>query len=269
MSFMILQVFMQAAVLCGILYAIAKYEADYSFQKVAMVAAGIALGNVLITALLQERIKPDLHWVLVFPCIAFTAVMIMTFCWVSLWKSVLVVVIFVLFQTASDFARNMIMTRLSASLNAPASEALKKKEDDLKEFQMEILATMGGNNASRQPVIAKPEHPSSPVVTNVINKQAESVPIIIEKKKVVMELKDDSVAWTQAKKKLRVAGISRKGNEFVALVNNKVLVKGGVISIQHEDMVYRWQASEITKNGVIWKQLTSRPVNKSVSVPRR
>ncbi|MCK5849773.1 MAG: hypothetical protein KAH23_02565 [Kiritimatiellae bacterium] len=270
MYLMIVQVFMQAAVLCGILYVVAKYEADYSFQKVAMVAAGITLGNMLITALLREHIKDDLRWILVFPCIAFTAVMIMSFCWISLWKSVLVVVIFVLFQTGTDVVKLMVMKRLSNSINAPADAAIQKKANDIEELRKEMLATMGPHNTQKPRAPNKPANysPTQPV-TNVINKQAEPKTKVIKKKKIEVNPRPDSANWDQAKKRLRVAGISQQRNKFVALVNNKVVVKDSIIRVTHKDMIYQWQITAITKTDVTWKQLSARPVKKPSSVLRR
>ena len=48
LTFLLAKIAIEALVMCLILYVVARHEADYSFQKVFMVAAGTSLGNVLI-----------------------------------------------------------------------------------------------------------------------------------------------------------------------------------------------------------------------------
>ena len=93
-EFMIGDVFLNAAILCAILYLVAKHEADYSFAKVAMVTAVTGLGAFLIQIFLFEMIG----WYTIGLVFLLTAAMIMTFCWVRLWKTVIVVTLFCAFH---------------------------------------------------------------------------------------------------------------------------------------------------------------------------
>jgi hypothetical protein len=93
-EFMIGDVFLNAAILCAILYLVAKHEADYSFAKVAMVTAVTGLGAFLIQIFLFDMIG----WYTIGLVFLLTAAMIMTFCWVRLWKTVIVVTLFCAFH---------------------------------------------------------------------------------------------------------------------------------------------------------------------------
>jgi hypothetical protein len=93
-EFMIRDVFLNTAVLYTILYLVAKHEADYSFARVAMVTAVTSLGAFLIQIFLFEMIG----WFTIGLVFLLTAAMIMTFCWVRLWKTVIVVTLFCAFH---------------------------------------------------------------------------------------------------------------------------------------------------------------------------
>jgi hypothetical protein len=97
-EFMIRDVFLNTAVLYTILYLVAKHEADYSFAKVAMVTAVTSLGAFLIQIFLFEMIG----WFTIGLVFLLTAAMIMTFCWVRLWKTVIVVTLFCLFHVGIE-----------------------------------------------------------------------------------------------------------------------------------------------------------------------
>ena len=97
-EFMIGDAFLNAAILCAILYLVAKHEADYSFAKVAMVTAVTGLGAFLIQLFLFDMIG----WFTIGLVFLLTAAMIMTFCWVRLWKTVIVVTLFCLFHVGIE-----------------------------------------------------------------------------------------------------------------------------------------------------------------------
>ncbi len=93
-EFMIGDVFLNAAILCVILYLVAKHEAEYSFARVAMVTTVTSLGAFLIQIFLFEMIG----WFTIGLVFLLTAAMIMMFCWVRLWKTVIVVTLFCAFH---------------------------------------------------------------------------------------------------------------------------------------------------------------------------
>jgi len=108
LEFMLGDIFVNAAVLCLILYLVAKNEADYSFAKVAMVTAVIGLGSFLIQLFLLEKIG----WLTIIPVFALATAMVMIFCWVRFWKTILVVVLFCLFHVGIKIGIEDIQRRL-------------------------------------------------------------------------------------------------------------------------------------------------------------
>ncbi len=107
LEFMIGDIFTNAAILCAILYLVARHEADYSFSKVAIVTAITGLGAFLIQMFLFEHIG----WFTIVPVFVMTTAMIMIFCWVRLWKTLLVVTLFCLFHVAIIVGIDDIKTR--------------------------------------------------------------------------------------------------------------------------------------------------------------
>ena len=254
---MILEVLLQAAVLCGILYAVARYEADYSFQKVAMVAAGIALGNMVIEALLHGYVRPDLRWLLIFPCVAFTSFMIMTFCWINVWKSLLVVVLFVAFQLLMQLGLAMLTNHYAPSADE-RNAAIQKKKDESVETQKQIVEMMAGQTPSASvPVPPKATAKSVPKTT----RRAATVK---EKAAAPEKSLADKAGWVAAEKRLKVAGISSAGGQKVALVNNNAVTENGMVRVTHNNKVYRWRAVSITKDGVEWKRVDVSAVKAAV-----
>lgn len=90
MGGMVGQIVIQALILRGLLLLVARHEADTSFAKVAMVAAGISLGTLVISMFTMQY-GP----LVTIPAqIAFMAAVLMTFCWISIAKSLIVVTIY-------------------------------------------------------------------------------------------------------------------------------------------------------------------------------
>jgi len=84
---LLIETFVKAFVLLILVYVVARGEADYDFRKVAMVTAGIVLGCVVIEGLLFSRIG----LFVLLPMAAFIVFMVMKFCWVRFWKSLLII----------------------------------------------------------------------------------------------------------------------------------------------------------------------------------
>ena len=101
---MFLQILIQAVILRMILILIAKHEADTSFPKAAMVAAGISVG-VFVIGIMTQKFGV---FVTIPAQIAFMAMVLMTFCWISLAKSIIVVLIY----SAVHFLMMFLMTLL-------------------------------------------------------------------------------------------------------------------------------------------------------------
>ena len=62
-------IFSNAFVLCGLLFLVARHEADFEFSKVAIVSAVISLGNTLLPGLLflclmDKGLPPELAFLI-------------------------------------------------------------------------------------------------------------------------------------------------------------------------------------------------------------
>ena len=246
MGLMVLEVFLQAAVLCTILFVVAKHEADYSFQKVAMVVAGIVLGNMIIQGVLHERIPARLEWLVAVPCVAFTAFMIMTFCWINIWKSLLVVLVFVGFQFLAHLGIEALKRHYGPS--EEQAVAIQKKQAEIAETQQQIVAMM--EEQAARPVEKPPKEPAKEPAKKAAKKAAP----------VPQAPAEDEAGWKEAEKRLKIAGISSRQGQRIALVNNGVVAENDTVRVRHDDKIYTWRAVSIGDDGVRWKRLTARPV---------
>jgi hypothetical protein len=273
------QIFIQAAVLCGILYVVARHEADYSFAKVAMVTAAIGVGSFIIESILWEK----LGWFTVIPVLIFTAAMLMTFCWITLWKSVIVIVLF----TGFHLLLNIGVAKLQHKMEKTVQESVlvtgpvdKSDYELAKEFHEQVASTLSGE----RPQTSQPA-PSTPTPTE----PTEQAPRAEEKKKPDEPKKTDkktlrdwarqiepeltpvkkeqepaapstSINWEEAEKKLVIGGKLRgAGGAYFAYVNRKLVEKGNIVSIVYNDTVYRWRVKSISEETVQFQPLDARP----------
>jgi hypothetical protein len=66
--------------------------------------------------------------------------------------------------------------------------------------------------------------------------------------------------WSEAKKKVKYSGaIKGKDGKWMAMIDNSLVAEGGIVSVNHEQMTYRWKISAISKNGVTFVPLDKRP----------
>lgn len=67
--------------------------------------------------------------------------------------------------------------------------------------------------------------------------------------------------WTEARKWLRIEGVSRTSTgESVALINSRVNQVGEFVSINYNGRVYRWTVKAIDENGVDLARLDEKPL---------
>ena len=71
--------------------------------------------------------------------------------------------------------------------------------------------------------------------------------------------------WDEARRKLDIRGISLIGRDkssgqpkFLAMVTGRLVEKGDVVNVTHEDRVYRWKIVGIGKGGVSFQKLDIR-----------
>jgi hypothetical protein len=93
------------AVLAGLLYALARYEADYSYF--IYVYFGILVGGML----LSFALSPFLRAFALLPVVAFTAMLLARFCGLSARRAALVAVVFHAYQVAYILAYTAISAR--------------------------------------------------------------------------------------------------------------------------------------------------------------
>ena len=256
-TLMLAQIFVQAFILCTILYVVARHEADYSFSKVAMVSAGITLGSTVIEALVTKYLGPFT----ILPVLAFVAFMIMTFCWTSLRKSILVVVIYSLAHVA-----------FAVGVAAVASHFFPKPDMDqtscgTTEEQVEILRMIGFN-------IGDDGTSSTQTQETTI---AETTPVQVETNGLAQEPMEQTNAasstvdstepeWARAEKTFLIGGImTDKDGRYVALVNGKLVEEGDTISVVYEDMTYRWNVRAVSRKGLSVTPLSRRPIATSAT----
>lgn len=131
MDIMIVEIFLKAFVLCGLLYLVARNEADFDFAKVAMVTAGISIGTFFIDLLLQPHIG-----VLTFiPSIAFVMFMIMKFCWAPFWKALLVTFLYLVFNIALAIGVLLLINKVNDS---SGETVMSKHDKDLMEARQMV-----------------------------------------------------------------------------------------------------------------------------------
>ena len=235
---MLAQVFLEAGALCLILYLVARHEADYSFAKVAMVTAGIIAGSLLLQALLMDYLGP---WT-VLPILAFVTFMVMTFCWVSFWKSVLVVILFAGFHALLTLGVNAARARIDRHV----AESLPVGDDDLRAAQEfleevgQVLATQAVQEAQAAAEARSREGESTSAATlSLSHPAAPRLP------------PEGSANWAKARSLLRVDGImGSQAAGRMAMINGQHVEEGDVVSVQQEDKVYRWRVGRIREGSV-------------------
>jgi hypothetical protein len=105
MELMIGEIFLKALVLCGILFLVARREADFEFSKLVLVTCGITLGSFAMEAFLAPALADYMPFfasatITFLLAATFMTFMVVRFCWVRLWKGILGIYIEILFTAA-------------------------------------------------------------------------------------------------------------------------------------------------------------------------
>ena len=289
---LLFEVFIKAFLLCILLYIVARDEADFEFRKVTMVTASIVLGAVILDAILTRFIG----LFTLIPIAAFIVFMIMRFCWVRFWRSLLVAVPFLIL--------NIMISTSVASFRQKADAAIARglqgpvKEEDMKEAlaffkqqtggdafhvplktktpQMEptleqimlkkIFAGMDSKRFSFNPVR---NEKIPPVRQNQViikdqsggeSKTARAVEKPAESKEDAPKLIVTAADWQEAGKKLSVKGaLIGKDGVRIAIVNNQMVKEGDCVQVEHKKTIYRWRAGFIREKGVSWEPVETLP----------
>jgi|GEM_PF-2917727 len=283
---LLFEVFIKAFLLCILLYIVARDEADFEFRKVTMVTAGIVLGAVILDATLTRYIG----LFTLIPISALIIFMVMQFCWVRFWRSLLVAVPFlilnIMISTSVASFRQKADTAIARGLQGPV------KEEDMKEA-LAFFKQQTGSDAFRVPLKTKAPHMEptldqvllKKIVALMVSKQFSFKPVGNEKVPPVKQnqviTEDQSggnskpmraveepaepekdapkpavtaADWQEAGNKINVKGtLIGKDGVRVAIVNNQMVKEGECVQVEHKKTIYRWRASFIRDKGVSWE----------------
>lgn len=136
---LMIQVAIEALVLCGLLYLIARHEADFNFGKLFVVSAVI----VFVALMFEVWMKPKIGWFVLLFDAGFVLFMLTQYCWVSVPKGLIVTVIFMLVQVV--FA--MVFLHYKAQLDKDAEKSMalvNERQKDMIEAQAMMMDALQG-----------------------------------------------------------------------------------------------------------------------------
>ncbi len=272
---LLFELFINAFLLLILLYIVARDEADFEFRKVMMVTAGIVLGTVILDGVLTRYIGAFA----LIPIIAFVVFMVMKFCWVRFWRSLLIVIPFLILNSSISNSVDSFQENANFAI-ARGMQGQVTDED------MQIALSMfqdGGNTnnfflsaQTEKPEVRKSadqilvkkfmewitlkKNPFNQANIVKIKEQASTVlktPFIEERE----DIPDYDTAtepaphdWQEAEKKIKLKGVMVGTDGVrVALVNNQLVREGEFIRIEHKKMIYRWRAGGIRENKISWE----------------
>lgn len=273
MELMIVEILFKALILAAILYIVARHEADFEFSKVAMVVAGITLGTFLIDALLT----PKIGLFSVIPSIAFVTYMVVKFCWVRVWKGLIVTIIFIAINIGLNFA----VLALFRDAGKAGDEVLDRANQEQEENLKELKALVDANEAMYQKQMQNMgiTSPPMPVATSggmkpvgFLEEMSKSAPPPEPKKQAPAKKSaqtpaasaaaggfatEDSPYWESSRAQLRVtARATAAGGKPAAFVNGEMITEGAVVNIRYEGQIYRWRAKAIGPRSIEWEPYT-------------
>ncbi|MFH0879837.1 MAG: hypothetical protein V2A34_09005 [Lentisphaerota bacterium] len=275
---MLFDIFVNAFVLCGILFLVARHEADFEFAKVAMVSAFISLGNILLPGLLFLSLQqlglqgmPAFGiWVAgsLLMITAFFIFMIMKFCWVSFPKALLVLVLFMAFYSAYAYVNTLVQGQEDNSLIMATHSMLGVETPDEKEADNDLLKQikdiLGDTTNSVTPIDKASQEPSPPPTPSElppataspnpdVGKKAEAVLTKIHNQPVQADAM--TTAWKESMKLIKVTGTMNRqtGEPPYYVVNGRLIYAGESIVVTYKGKRYRWRLEEASTNGLKWR----------------
>lgn len=235
MEILAAKIFIEAAILCGLLRLIAKHEADCSYTKVVIVSAVMTTVNFFLLAILL----PKIGFFVIIPIALFVSFMISTFCWVSKGKSIIIVTIYLAFHLG--------LTALVAFLDKKANEDMQNVMDQPAQRSMNetinVLEGFYGEGAGdalmpdNTPMLdpAKPET-EAPKPEQPPAKKAEPTPKVIEK---------GGDEWAEAKYMLSIGSTMRAGNKSLVSINGKFIETGEEVRVEYNEKIFVWRLKGI------------------------
>jgi hypothetical protein len=249
---MIVGLTVQALLTCLVLYVAARHEADYDFQKVLVVTAGLAVVNVV----LDYALKPQIGLFYIIPCLAITVWVFHDACWLPWPRAFLCTFLLaglnamaalgIGFVAGKLLPKNASHVTLMEQHEADLREAKQAMEDayrdqqDVQAVEMPGPATPPPATTNAPAAVAPPPATVTPPPATVV---APPPPITTPSAPVE--------EWSAARAKLRVGGRIRGRNGApVALINGEVCAIGDPISATHNGRRYTWRVAAITDKAV-------------------
>jgi hypothetical protein len=277
MELMIGEIFLKALVLCGILYLIARHEADFEFRKVALVTCGITLGIFALDAFLTPSLAYYLPYLVAaaltfLVAIIFVTFMVVRFCWVPLWKGIVVTIIFLVFNVGLSIAGALAMAKINQSVEKAGGSVMEKNNKEALAMFQEMME-QSSSEMSRQVKAESAEF--MPALTNANVEAAPHPPAVIAAEERVEAPPQEPVEpapperpldelpafartpeWQAAQAKIKVSAVlvERDGSN-TAIVNGEVLGIGDVLTVEVKKKLYRFKMAEITTDWVAWDPL--------------
>lgn len=284
---MIGEILLKALVLCGLLYLFARHEADFEFRKVALVTCGITLGDFALEAFLTPSLAfymPTIAAAAVtfLFAIVFVTFMVVRFCWVRLWKGLVVTILFMAFNVGLSMAAAYAVARINQSVEAAGGPVMEKNNKEALAMFQEMTAQSSAElarqadaesrsfaaDAAREQGGHVPLQPPAPAPTPAVPQPqiaapADEAPVEAPSPEPVEppaeQPLDELPAWArtpewqaaQAKIKVSAVLVERDGKN-TAIVNGEVLGIGDVLTVEVKKKLYRFKMAEITTDWVAW-----------------
>jgi len=275
---LLFETFIKAFLLLILLYIVARDEADFDFRKVTMVTAAIVLGAVILDAVLTRFIGVFT----LIPIAAFIVFMIMQFCWVRFWRSLLVAIPFlvlnIMISTAVTGFQQKADAVLSRGLQGPVSDEdmkialsfyqdggrtndlllrMQKKEAPRMDPNLQdiILKGLVAAIKSKKLPFKLGDTKTIPSLPNIPNESRPAVDAgTSEPAKETVDLTATAPEWGEAGKKITVKGtLIGDDGVRVAMVNNQMVREGECVQVEHKKTIYRWRAMFIRDKGISWE----------------
>lgn len=267
----------QALVLCGLLYLIARHEADYEYPTVMLTTVGITAGNFMLGVLLFPKIS-----FFVLPLIfLFTWWMLMKFCWVPWHKGLLVTFLFFAITIAYQIGKAYLVTGKFALTSPYGNSAdiadttpqrdyerqMKEGEEVLADLH-ESVERMNPQETATNVVIPPTPATSGDIVavapmsmgraaeTNVESPaRPERVPTPGQSQRASPQIVADiKVDWPKSKSQLRIRGwMDDKANGRTAMVNEQFVPVNGIASVDYNGLRYRWRLAALDNFALRWE----------------
>jgi hypothetical protein len=251
------------------------------------VTAGISVGIFFIDAFLMQ-FGP---FVTVPLQIALITGMIMSFCWVTFWKSLLVVICYAAIQFLLAFLMVLVLGALfkdvvsSGSTPTPGAVPYPPPPstgDALADLDSHLMAMeTGGVPTPTNALPVEQSVPTASVVipgTNIVEEKPENrkfedaneglkieaAIVPVEPKREVMTVVPVPVPlpgtatpadWAAARKRLRMGGSMVGPSGYYTMIDGKVLMQGETVSVVVAGQRYRWTVTAISKERVDLKPL--------------